>query len=142
MFVRKSKIAQLIKKERQKERRVCLKEYDEKIRRMKRDLNEEHSREVKEIRRELREQLKAVELDNTKLRQEIDRHYSTYQKVRQREEYLDQLSAEIESVVGTMIIRVQESIQPFYRTRAKIESTKRKSDKRNEKVENIFRAIK
>ncbi|PKL41130.1 MAG: hypothetical protein CVV44_00395 [Spirochaetae bacterium HGW-Spirochaetae-1] len=142
MFVRKSKIAQLIKKERQKERRLCLKEYDEKIRRMKRDLNEEHSREVKEIRREFREQLKSVEQDNSKLRQEMDRHYSTYQKVRQREEYLDQLSAEIESVVGTMIIRVQESIQPFYRTRAKIESTKRKSDKRNEKVENIFRAIK
>ena len=142
MFVRKSKISQLIKKERQKERRMCLKEYDEKLRRLKRDLSDEYSREKREMQRDFKDQMKALEVENLKLRNEIDRHYTTYQRVRQREEHLDQLSAEIESVVGTMIIRVQESLQPLYRTRAKIETTKRKSDKRNETVENLFRAIK
>ncbi len=74
------------------------------------------------------------------MKEEIDRNYATYQAIRKREVELYQLSAEIETVVETMVIKVQESLQPFYRTRAKIETVKRKSGSRHEKVESIFRS--
>ena len=142
MLVRKSKISQLIKKERRKERHICQRESFMRLQETKQRLSEEHAAEMKQARQEFKKQLKLMEKENSRLRREIDRHYATFQSVRKREAQLDELSHEIEGVIETMNIRVQESLQPFYRTRNKIESTKRKADRGNEKVESIFRAIK
>ena len=142
MIVRKSQISQLIKKEKEKERRLCQREYDERIRNIKKQLQDQHARELKENRRHYRSQIKKLETEREQLRKEIDSHYALYQQIRRREKTLDQISAEIEFVLDTMTVRVQESIQPFLRTRSKMESTKRLSDKKHDKVESIFRAVK
>ncbi len=142
MIVRKSKISQLIKKERQKERKLCQRESDERIRDLKQQITDKYTEEIRSIRLEYRREVKTLEKENQTLKREIDRNFSIYQKVRRREEHLEQLSSEFEDIVDVMNIKVQESLQPFYRTRAKIENSKRRSDKKHEKVESIFRAMK
>ncbi len=142
MFVRKSKISQLVKKEKQKERRLCQKENDRRFNDTIKMLKQQHYAEIKELEKKLTLQLKGINRENKRLKEEIDRNYATYQMIRKREAELYQLSAEIESVVETMVIKVQESLQPFYRTRVKIESVKRRSGGRHEKVESIFRSAK
>jgi len=142
MLVRKSKISQLIKKERQKERSICQKENDLIIINQKKELTEEHASILRETKKKFRQQLNEKERENLRLKKEIDKNYSLYQDIRQKEKHIDGLSDEIEDVVDAMVVRVQESLQPFYRTRSKIESSKRRSDRKNEKVESIFRAIK
>ena len=142
MFVRKNKIAQLLKKEKQKERRLCQKENDQRFNETIKMLKQQHDSEMRELKQSLTQQLKGQERENKRLKEEIDRNYATYQLIRKREAELYQLSAEIETVVDTMVIKVQESLQPFYRTRAKIESVKRRSGNRHEKVESIFRSAK
>lgn len=142
MIVRKSRISQLIKKERQRERRACQKEHEARLREVKQDITNRFTEEIRTIRQEYRREIKTLEKENENLKRELDKNYAVYQKVRRREEHLEQLSAEFEDIVDVMNVKVQESLQPFYRTRAKIEHTRRKSDKKHEKVESIFRAIK
>ncbi|OHD63912.1 MAG: hypothetical protein A2176_09095 [Spirochaetes bacterium RBG_13_51_14] len=142
MLIRKSKISNIIKKEKEKERRLCQKEHDLRIRELNNNFEEKLAHEVRELKKDFRIQIKSFERENERLRREIDMHYVMYKKLRQREEYLDHLSSEIEDVIDTMTIKFQETLQPFYRAKAKIEITKRKSDKKHEKVESIFRAMK
>jgi hypothetical protein len=47
MFVRKSKISQLVKKERQKERRLCQKENDRRLNETVKMLKQQHDSEVR-----------------------------------------------------------------------------------------------
>ncbi len=142
MYIKKNKISNLIKKERHKERAQCAKESQRKYGFEKAMIVEGHKKYVNELRmhysREIAQRDKEIKL----LRKEINKHYEIYQKVRSSESNLDQLSTEIEDVVDAMITRVQESVQPFYRTRAKVHATKRRSDKKHEKVETIFRRVK
>lgn len=142
MLIRKSKISNIIKKEKEKERRLCQKEHDLRIRELNNNFEEKLAHEVRELKKDFRIQIKSFERENERLRREIDMHYVMYKKLRQREEYLDHLSSEIEDVIDTMTIKFQETLQPFYRAKAKIEITKRKSDKKHEKVESIFRVMK
>lgn len=142
MIVRKSRISQLIKKERTRERKLCQKETNMRLQDLKEQLVDQYTLEMRAMRKEYRQQVKNLEKENHTLKRELDRNFAVYQRVRSREEYLEQLSSEFEDIVDVMNVRVQESIQPFLRTRAKIENTKRKSDKKHEKVESIFRAIK
>src|SRR4030042_270545 len=138
MLIRKSKISNIIKKEKEKERRLCQKEHDLRIRELNNNFEEKLAHEVRELKKDFRIQIKSFERENERLRREIDMHYVMYKKLRQREEYLDHLSSEIEDVIDTMTIKFQETLQPFYRAKAKIEITKRKSDKKHEKEERIF----
>jgi len=142
MIVRKSRISQLIKKERTRERRLCQKETNTRLQDLKEQLVDQYTLEMRAMRKEYRQQVKNLEKENHTLKRELDRNFAVYQRVRRREEYLEQLSSEFEDIVDVMNVKVQESLQPFLRTRAKIENTKRKSDKKHEKVESIFRAIK
>jgi len=142
MIVRKSRISQLIKKERTRERKLCQKETNMRLQDLKEQLVDQYTLEMRAMRKEYRQQVKNLEKENHTLKRELDRNFAVYQRVRSREEHLEQLSSEFEDIVDVMNVRVQESLQPFYRTRAKIENTKRKSDKKHEKVESIFRAIK
>ena len=142
MIVRKSRISQLIKKERTRERKLCQKETNMRLQDLKEQLVDQYTLEMRAMRKEYRQQVKNLEKENHTLKRELDRNFAVYQRVRRREEYLEQLSSEFEDIVDVMNVKVQESLQPFLRTRAKIENTKRKSDKKHEKVESIFRAIK
>jgi len=142
MYIRKNKITNIIKKERLKERSQCIKESQKKYNFEKSVLIEGHKKYINELRmhysREIAQRDKEIKI----LRKEINKHYEVYQKIRSSESNIDRLSTEIEDVVDTMITRVQESVQPFYRTRAKVHATKRRSDKKHEKVEAIFRRVK
>ena len=142
MFVRKSQISGLVRKEKQRERKRCERENQLKLKNLREQLENENRQTVKSIRGELKDALKEKEKEIKLLKGEIERHYSLYQDIRRREVHLDQLSADLEDVVNSMVIKVQESLQPFYRSRAKIETMKRRSDRKNEKVESIFSAVK
>ncbi len=142
MFVRKSKISHLIKKEKQKVRTFCDKYYGKKMESLKKELNEKHDRILKRTISESKEIIECKEREIKRLQQELDRNYREYMELRQREKHIDKLSDEIDEVVNDMVLKVQESIQPFYRTRAKVVTTKKRSDKKHDKVESIFRAAK
>ncbi len=142
MLVRKTQISKLLKKEKQKERKVCQKESELRIMTIKKQMADEFSKEIRSLKRKFGMQVKSLEKENDKLKKEMLSNYALYQTIRRREEALEQLSSEIEEVMNTMTVKIQESLQPFYRTRAKIESTKRKSDRKHEKTENILRAVK
>ena len=142
MFVRKSSISNVIKKEKQKVKTFCDKYYGKKIESLKKELNEKHDRILKRAISESKEIIESKEREIKRLQQELDRNYYKYMELRQREKNIDKLSDEIDEVVNDMVVKVQESIQPFYRTRAKVVTTKRRSDKKHNKVESIFRAAK
>lgn len=94
------------------------------------ELNAGHKKTVLELGNEIR-----------RLKSEIDRNYSTYMDIRIREKAIKQLTAEMEAEVNRMVTKIHESIQPFYRTMSKVESTGRKSDKKHDKVERIFHVV-
>ncbi|MCP4137840.1 MAG: hypothetical protein GY754_43160 [bacterium] len=142
MLIRKSRISQLIKKEREKERRKCEKENTRKMHKVIRELESEYSSAVKMIKKEHDGVLTERDRTIMMLKRNIEKNYDKYQVIRQREKHLDQLSNELEDTVESMVIKVQESVQPFYRTRGKVQSSKRRSDKKHEKVESIFYAVK
>jgi len=160
MFILKRKIAQVIKKERKEERDICEKESrnnikaltlsmtrdhtDEKCRLIKQHTTEleqlkaAYEKSVKEIKTDHKKQVQKLITENKKLGREIEKNYETYKVIRTREKHLDHLTAEFEGEINKMISRVHESIQPFYRTAYKVESTKRKSDKTHRKVETVL----
>jgi predicted RNase H-like nuclease (RuvC/YqgF family) len=140
MFVKKSKISNVIKKEKQKVRNFCDKYYGKKLESLKKDLNEKHQKVLARTISESKEIIENKEREIKRLQQELDRNYQKYMELRQREKHIDKLSDEIDEVVNDMVIKVQESIQPFYRTRAKVLTTKKRSDRKHDKVESIFRA--
>ena len=142
MFVRKSKISQLIKKEKENERKKCEKENNLKFVNAVKNLEEEHDKICKVLKKEHKQVVLKHERKILNLQREIESNYLIYRELRKREKSLDLLSSEIEDVTEVMMLKVQESLQPFFRARAKVEITKRKADKRHEKVESIFRAVK
>ncbi len=139
MFIRKSHISQLIKKERAHERKQVSREYEKKIRELKREMHEDQTRTVNELKDERSRELRKRDREIKKLKSEIQHHYATYQDVLKRERYLDELSGEMEEIMEKMLVSVNESVQPFYRTRSKVEAMKSRSAKKHDKVENIFR---
>ena len=142
MFVRKSQISHLIRKEKNRERKKCEIESLEKIKKIRNAVETEKKKMEQELRGELKHAIQEKDREIKILKREIERNYLLYQDIRKREMFLNELAAEIENVVELMVVKVQESLQPFYRTRAKIESIKRKSDRKHEKVENILTAVK
>ncbi|MDA3900354.1 MAG: hypothetical protein PF637_07525 [Spirochaetes bacterium] len=141
MFIRKSKIEMLIQKERQKEFARSTAEYDKMLKKTASELTQKHETDLKEIKRLYDKDIKSKQQEIIQLRQELSKNHELYQRIRQRELELDNLSASFDTVLNEMNIKVQESIQPFYRIRAKIETTKRISDKRDNKVQSIFQAM-
>jgi membrane-bound lytic murein transglycosylase len=142
MFVRKSKISSLIKKERQRERELCEKESSSLMDNELKRIENEHKKSMKEVNEKYRKLIITKDKEITKLQREINKNYTKYQTIRRREKQLDEMTVEFEDVVRSMSVKMQETLQPFYRTRSKIEHAKRKSDKNNEKVESIFKAAK
>lgn len=142
MFVRKTQIANVIKKERHKERLQNEKHFELRLQRIKKELEENHKVFIHTMLQEHRQVLQQKDKEIKLLKKEMEAHEWRYRQIRKREQEIEELSYEVEGVIDTMVLKVQESLQPFYRTRAKVEFTKRKSDKDHEKVESIFRAIK
>ena len=142
MLVRKSKIAGIIKKERQKERISCEKTTALQIKKLEKKLFDEHKKNIETIEGEFKQAILQKEKEIKILKKEIESNHQLYREVRKREKHLEDLTFEVEDIVDTMVIKVQESLQPFYRARSKVETAMRKSDKNHDKVESIFRAVK
>ena len=142
MFVRKSKIATVIKKERQKERVTCEKNYDQKFVKLQKKLDTKQKTSINNIKQEHKIEMLQKEKDIRQLKKEIELNQIKYREIRKREKHLENLTFEVEDVVDSMVIKVQESLQPFYRTRSKVETIMRKSNREHDKVESIFRAVK
>ncbi|HRX15579.1 MAG: hypothetical protein JXK07_04845 [Spirochaetes bacterium] len=141
MFIRKSKIDMIIQKEKRKEFLRSSAEFEKLHKKTVAELAQKQESEIKDITKYYEKELKRKQQEILQLRQEISKNHDLYQKIRQRELELDNLSASFDTVLNEMNIKVQESIQPFYRMRAKIETTKRISDKRDNKVQSIFQAM-
>lgn len=142
MLVRKSKIAGIIKKERQKERNACERSCALRIKKLEKKLQEEHKKNIDNIEYDFKQALVLKEKEIKTLKKEIESNHLLYREVRKREKHIEDITFEVEDIVDTMVIKVQESLQPFYRARSKVESAMRKSDKNHDKVESIFRAVK
>ncbi len=142
MFIRKSQIANVIKNERQKEHETCEKSYKSQIQRLQKELFEQHKKSLAAMTQEHQNILLQKDKEIKKLRKEIESSETTYREIRRREKHLEDITFEVEDIVDQMVIKVQESLQPFYRTRAKVEAIGRKSDKTHDKVESIFRVVK
>jgi len=141
MFIRKSKISSLIKKERTKERQACEKEYNSKITRMKGQIISGFKNKLKIQKNEYETLLAEKNKEIAYLKKEIEKNFDKYKELRLREKNIELLATEFEDVVENMLVKISESTQPFYRTRSKIEITKRKSDKMDRKIETVFRSI-
>ena len=142
MFVRKSRISALIKKERGRERVLCRKESEKEIKKVKVEIENKHKQIIKELKESHK---KAVEEKNAEIRflkSEIEKNYNTYTTVRLREKNLYDLHREVETELTRMITKVHESMQPFYRTMSKIELTKKKSDKKHNKYDRLLSVVK
>ena len=138
MFILKKNISRTINKEKEKVKKVCEKEHKVKIEALRRKLEKDYVKGMNNIKSAYEETIEEKERELNKLRNVLERNYQRYQQIRQREKYLDDLSFEIEGVVEKMVIGVQESLQPFYRTRAKVLTTSKQSDKQHSKVKNLL----
>jgi hypothetical protein len=138
MIILKSSINDILRKEKDKVRKTCEKEFNKRLTSMKVSLENSHAKAISTIKNDYERILEDKNSEIEKLQNVIDRNYLRYQQVRQREKYLDALSHEIENVVEHMVLRVQESVQPVYRTRAKVLSVKKVSDKTDEKMKKVL----
>ncbi|HOP64933.1 MAG TPA: hypothetical protein PK358_06705 [Spirochaetota bacterium] len=138
MIIRKSSINDILRKEKDKVRKSCEREFSKKLNSMKLNLENTHSKNISSIKDEYEDIIDVKNREIEKLKNIIDRNYIRYQEVRQREKYLDALSHEIENVIDHMVVRVQESVQPFYRTRSKVLSIKKVSDKSDDKMKKVL----
>lgn len=138
MIILKKNISRTINKEKEKVKKECEKQHKVKVETLRRKLEREHANGVKNIKSSYEETIEEKERELNRLRNILERNYRRYQQVRQREKYLDDLSYEIEGVVEKMVIGVQESLQPFYRTRAKVFTASKQSDKQHNKVKNLL----
>ncbi len=138
MIILKSRISGAIGKEKDKIRRDCERTHRKKVASLRKNLSSDYARAVKNLKNEYEEIIEEKDLEIQKLQKVIERNSRRYQQIRQREKYLDDLSFEIEDVVDSMVVRVQESLQPFYRTRAKVQTSKKYSDKGHDKVKSIL----
>ena len=141
MLARKSKISSLLKKEREKERLRCEKECSKEIRNLRKVLENKNAAIIKNLKADHKKVTLQLRGELRKLRNELEKNHSRYVEIRLREKELDELSSVIEVDVNKMITRVHESIQPFYRTMAKVDNVKRNSDKKHEKIERIFSIV-
>lgn len=141
MFVKKSQISSIIRKERRKEYDRCMSEKEKSLKKVIATLNQKNEREITDLKKEFEEEIKKKDAEIRTLRDEIARNHAMYQELRQRELQLDSLSASFETVVNEMSVKMQESLQPFYRMRSKVESVKRTSDRKDAKIQSIFEAM-
>ena len=142
MFVRKKKIANLIRKERNKERIICKKESDLQIKSIKSELVKKYEIAIKELKNSHKKTSQDQENLIRNLKNEIEKNYNVYMSIRLREKKLYDLYREVEAELTKMITKVHESMQPFYRTMSKIEFTKKKSDKEHKKYERALSLVK
>ena len=142
MFIRKTQVSNYVKKEKLKQKEVCERKNTLMLKTQKDSLSAEHKKFVTDLQIDHKKILSEKDKEIKKLRREINKNYSKYQEIRKREKYLDQISNEVEDILDFVSIKMQESIQPFYRTRAKIDRANRKSNNNHEKVESIFKAVK
>lgn len=140
MLVRKSQLNNIIKKERAKERKICKNEFQKNLKESLLEQKGSYEEEIKTNKKDYEFELKKQNKEIKNLRNEIERNHKDYQDLRKREIELDNVSHEVESVLESISIKLNESIQPFYRTRSKLDRIKRKSDRKSTKVENIFRS--
>ncbi|PKL15982.1 MAG: hypothetical protein CVV49_18600 [Spirochaetae bacterium HGW-Spirochaetae-5] len=138
MIIFKSSISRVIRREREKVRKSCEAEYAKKIKSLKRDLEKSNSKKLNIMKSEYVAIIEEKDREIEKLISAIDTNYKRYIQVRRREKQLDNLSNEIEDVIENMVTKVHESVQPFYRTRAKVLATKKISDKNHDGVKNIL----
>jgi hypothetical protein len=139
MLVLKSRISQLIKKERVKERKLVSSHYEKEMIKQRKEMEKDHSEELRKNRKTFKQELFKREQEVRRLQKEIDRSYQIYQEIRIREKHLDELTTEVEQMMESMLINVQESTQPFLRARSKVEALRNRSARNNSKVESIFR---
>lgn len=141
MFVKKETITAIIQKERKKEFDRCSKEYAKQIKAETVKLESQHAVKMKEVIKKYDALLKEKDVEINSLRDEIQENYRIYQELRSREISLDALSHDFDTVIHEMNIKIQESIQPFHRILSKTEGVKRLSDRKNRKIESVFRAM-
>jgi hypothetical protein len=138
MIIFKSSISRVIRREREKVRKSCEAEYLKKIKSLKRDMEKSTSKKIDILKSEYIGIIEEKDKEIEKLISAIDTNYKRYIQVRRREKQLDNLSNEIEDVIENMVTKVHESVQPFYRARAKVLATKKISDKNHDVVKNIL----
>ncbi len=141
MFVKKETLTSIIQKERKKEFERCSKEYAKQIKTETTKLESQHAAKIKDVIRKYDNLLKQKDVEINTLKDEIHANYRLYQELRSREISLDALSHDFEAIIHEMNIKIQESIQPFYRVLSKTEGVKRLSDKKNHKIESVFKAM-
>lgn len=142
MLVRKKRISNLIRKERNKERMICKKESDQQIKNIKLELIRKYELAIKELKNDHKKAIREQENQIRMLKDEIEKNYNLYTNIRLREKKLYDLYHEVEAELTKMITKVHESMQPFYRTMSKIEFTKKKSDKDHKKYERALSLVK
>jgi membrane-bound lytic murein transglycosylase len=140
-LLKKSSIGHIIRKERQKEYEKCKIENEKALKKMIAAMNQKTESEIHELKKDFSEQLEKKDLEIRTLRNEISKNHEFYEELRQREIQLNSLSADFETVIQEMNVKLQESMQPFHRIRSKINAAKRQSDKKDPKIQSIFEAM-
>ena len=141
-LVRKNRINSLIRKEQNKVRTACEKESERKLQALRKELESIRIKQVREMEREHKQVLLKKDREIARLKKEIEKNYSKYLELRNRERELEDITSEMEDTAERMVIKIQENLQPLYRTRSKVLTAKRKSDREHEKIESIFSAVK
>ncbi|MGD8707110.1 MAG: hypothetical protein PVI88_00320 [Nitrosopumilaceae archaeon] len=120
-----------IKKGREQGRQETKKEYQEK-----------NKKQIQEIKKELQQIIVQKNNEISKLKKQISSNREKYNYLRKRENELTILQEDTNNIVETMLIRIHEATQPFLRQSAKIDAMKRKSDKKDAQISNIFEMVK
>lgn len=139
MLILKNRISGVIKKERARERTECIKNAQAELREKTSELKKHYEEKIKQLSREYNNALNRKISEIEILRNELDSRHKEYQALRLREKQLDDLSAEFQHLIEDFGLKVQEAIQPFYRSQAKISLMKRRSDKNHDKLAKVFR---
>jgi len=119
-------------------KKIARKEFLKQLRQEKFEIKEDYERKVKDLKNYYEQIITEKEKEGQKTKKQMYANRNAYKQIRKREIKLDILSQDIEDISEDMIIKVQESIQPFLRFLSKMDHVKRSSDKKDVKISKIL----
>jgi hypothetical protein len=111
-------------------------------RKLKKRFAQIQEKNIKEIKKYFHQIIIEKNKEIRKLKNKIDKNRNAYKDLRRRESEIDAIVQDMNNVSENMTIQIHESIQPLLRLLGKTERIKRESNKKDEKMNNVFEMIK
>jgi len=109
------------------------------IEKMRNEVKAHYEEKINKINEEHEEILISKDQEIFNLEKFIRENHSTYKSIRMREVALEEKAENMSSSIEDLVMKMHQITQPFFRVKGEIEAIKRISDRKDEKVRQMFK---